>query len=716
MGRNDTVQRGLAVLNPSLAIALGRFTSKPLDAKLRKSEAALVSHHARAVTRVSPFSLITGVHVAFLEPQGTEKTVQGYVRVESQADVSRLLYRRLFRKLSGFTEFYNDLKWEITPSLRVDEESITFWRRQWGLESAQTRIDGASEQIVSIRKTHAWVELVERMRRRGNGPFSAPELRSVLNPMEPATDETYALFAHLVSLGLIYPYMHIAEQEDDFLERWSEWLSDLGDRLPDGILDAHKKTRDVLGQFAQMDAAERIAGLSALNDQWAHVFRSDTTIPRSANLLYEDGILSQGYAIAREKLEEWTRSLSGLTRLLLCLDEQNIVALAIEEIFVDSFGEGGVCSDIRGFARVVGERLPALISGELPEGMRSEKLGRAFLDRQKAEEAIKSWFNSNQVELDIEHEINSWTDHRFSSSRVESIAIFGQPSEDNFVLNHVYGGAGRFVSRFLRKSSERAHRVISSYVKDLYRGEKVVQLRSTLGFNANLAPLITEMELSIEGEASAGLAIAVDEMELVHEQSGLRLRHRVSGEALVIAYLGFLTPITLPVIEMLLTAYRGTPQVGFRAFTAAVRQKFQEGGGGIVSTPRLRYGSIVVQRQKWAVRSQEFLSSCTDSGIVGAALWRKKNRIPRLVYVSPLRSAAIRPLEKVFAPKPIFVDLLSRLHLEHLAKRIAKFGDLLQLEEFLPVPSGEGLCDKHAQELVFEINAPTFRRLDKVIP
>lgn len=115
--------------------------------------------------------------------------------------------------------------------------------------------------------------------------------------------------------------------------------------------------------------------------------------------------------------------------------------------------------------------------------------------------------------------------------------------------------------------------------------------------------------------------------------------------------------------------------------------------------PRLRCGSVIVQRRSWTVTLEEFPSGnftgISRELVLALEKLRAARDLPRYIYIRPteraLRRSGAEGRDK--DTKPVFIDLESYLFLEIFHRWLAKAGEL-EITEMLPDP--EHLCWQEA--------------------
>ena len=109
-------------------------------------------------------------------------------------------------------------------------------------------------------------------------------------------------------------------------------------------------------------------------------------------------------------------------------------------------------------------------------------------------------------------------------------------------------------------------------------------------------------------------------------------------------------------------------------------------------TPRLRCGTIVVQRRTWTVTMDEFptgkFHGTSPDLVIAIEQLRARRDLPRHIYIRPteqaLRRSGAEGRDK--DTKPIYIDLESYLFLEIFYRWLGKAGEL-EITEMLPSPN-----------------------------
>ncbi|MBL1083758.1 lantibiotic dehydratase [Streptomyces actinomycinicus] len=575
-----------------------------------------------------------------------------------------------------------------------------------------------------------------------------------------ADDSAVAGFVdRLADSGLLVPTEPVDPQHPAPLLGLAEWLQQwpedaaLADRLTQ--LGYH------IRKFADAPAAERPAALTGLAARW-HELLTDTGRPVPSDsapltVLTEDVVapvpLSPlrpptppgrgGRAAERPSQEQpYTEvpyaavpymdephgelpagydpflpadyvALTELTSLAELFDLGHVMSRIARDRFVVRYGEGGVCRDPWDFGadtaaaweeagRLVGR--PSDDPG-LPAGLvELARLREEFtaLAREAAQEAAgPAGETAGEIVLPagpvraLAARLPGWT-----AARPLSYSHFVQRGDvgDLLCVNHIYGGWGRFTSRFLDALPASAAAAVGDRVRrGLGAGARAAQVRPVGGFNANLHPLLLAEEI---GPDRGRTALAEADLDLVHDPAADRLRFRVraTGEPLDVLYLGFLAPIMLP---QRLGPYLSDHPAGVVDFRPLVpRQAMAAPGGRVVRTPRLRHRHLVLARRRWhldpgaldALRA-ELTSEQREVPAATVARWRALLGLPEQLFLHPApRPPAGRAVDdfvaRLNAPKPQALDLGNALHLRCLASWLARHPHGVVLEEALPAFGG----------------------------
>ncbi|MCI0686013.1 MAG: lantibiotic dehydratase family protein, partial [Sporichthyaceae bacterium] len=347
-------------------------------------------------------------------------------------------------------------------------------------------------------------------------------------------------------------------------------------------------------------------------------------------------------------------------------------------------GPGGRCRDIGEFFEQVGELWLGLSDGDAEDATAG---GAARLDqpriaelmrlRQQVTDAVadparREGAGQVAVPLPIADDIAAalpvWI-----RRRPASYSFFVQPTDGDgtLCLTQVYGGWGRFTSRFLDLfEGPGARRAVGDQVRRHLGARRVVQFRPLHGFNANRHPLVVPEEISDDPRQAT---LLTSQVELVHDLDSdqVRVRAVATGELLDVLYLGFLAPVALPVRVGALLGDLGSAGVGLARMAPTTTVEGRS--GTVVRQPRLRYGRVVLSRRSWlfdpaaatALRDA-WAPDDAVARLLAVATERATWDLPDQVFLAPAAGRPVRDVAEfrrlLAGPKPQFADLANPLH------------------------------------------------------
>lgn len=340
----------------------------------------------------------------------------------------------------------------------------------------------------------------------------------------------------------------------------------------------------------------------------------DVAVAEFRPLAFEDCVIPPGrVTVPRPALDPFLPDLATYLRLtrLLSLDSPlSRLRRRMTVAFVERFGPGGVCADPHDFLEAIWPDMEAgSAAGAQDPGSRSpaeaEALREALVDFLAGHAAAGDIVRLRSGDLDaFVARMPAW----LRAQPISAIA-FGQPFEDSdgqgLVLNRVYPGTSRMVSRFLSPDDGSADKV-AHYVRMAAPHGRPVELPGVFGFNANSHPELAAEILDIPPFASPS---GRRKLEL----SRLRLRHRPverdlawsdeEGREMDLVYLGIVSPLWLPRLHQLLYAvsFGSDRSDGLWPYLFGKRGF---GSDGILSLPRIQIGGLVIVRAMSAVRPE----------------------------------------------------------------------------------------------------------------
>ncbi|MBR7836779.1 lantibiotic dehydratase, partial [Actinospica durhamensis] len=743
--REPALRRAIALTSPDLLRAVERAGAGTHDRKARKEEPGVLRHVLRASTRTSPLSWFTAVGWGRLPTDGEPLSAAGSAdwgtaalpvdALSSVVKTNRTLVTALSEALLDDARRRAGVPHRMTSSARIADGVAAYARSRVVFAGGRYLVTTEDEVALPARGPLALVDSCCEK------PATLGELVEVLAPAlrtAGGTDSSAAARAfvdRLTEAGLLVPSETVDPQSDEPLVCLSRWL-----RGSNGDASAEDASLAVqinqiaclTAQFAAAEPALRPALLADLSTRW-HTVLADAGRPvptgvARLSVLSEDVVAQEPVRLDGLLGAADRQALAELTALAELFDLSHLLRRIVRDRFVARYGIGGCCQHPWEFGAEYAKaweeagRLAALAPGDrndlddrddFPTGGRELAALRASLVELMqdggSEGADADVLVPEDLVRGLGERLPDWMVRRpLSYSYFLQRGAVG----DLLCVNHVYGGWGRFTSRFLDALGSGARAEVARQIRPgLGEGARVAQFRPVGGFNANLHPLLVPDEI---GPDRRWTPIAEAEVDLVHDEAADQVRLRLSGtrELLDVLYNGFLAPTMLAQRSAALLNDHPEGMVDFRALVP--RYRSDAPGGRVIRTPRLRYRHLVLRRRRWqldagvvqALRAD--LTAETPLPLAATARWRALLRLPEQVFLHPVPVPARAGhatedfLARLGRPKPQFVDLGNALHLRSLAKWLSRHPDGVVLEEALPAPGGreQATC---AVELVTEV-------------
>ncbi|GHG61768.1 lantibiotic dehydratase [Streptomyces griseocarneus] len=758
--REPALARAVALTSTDLLRAVQRAGTGADDRRARKEEPNVLRYALRASTKTSPLSWFTAVGWGPLRhAPASHRRVPSWGEADlfdgpltSTVKVNRTLTAALTAALLDAPHRRAALPHRITSTARVADGRAAYSRGRVAFAGGRYLVVDEDEAELAASGP---LRLVTE---RAETPVGLDELTDALASALSGADNgrapARAFLDRLVHAGLLVPVDPVGPQEDDPLGRLAAWLRTLG--TPHGEVHAaehdqeqeqeqeqdehdhdHDHDRALAGRldeisrltagFGAAPAAERPALLAGLARRWSALLAdAGRAVPAGSaplNVLSEDVVAPGPLRLDGFLDGADHEALGEVTALAELFDLGHLMRRVVRDRFVERYGPGGRCRHPWEFGADVAEawetagRLAALAPADrarFPTGAAEQAALRQELAdavRDAVTEDGPATGDNVVLPPDLVKGLGERLP-RWALERPVSYAYFLQrdPAAGMLCVNRVYGGWGRFTSRFLDALDPSAAEAVAGQIRrGLGEGARAAQIRPVGGFNANLHPLLVPDELGPDRHAAS---IGEADVELVHDEATdqVRLRLLSTGELLDVLYPGFLAPIMLP---RRIGAALGDQPHGVVDFGSLVpRSTVPAPGGQVVRTPRLRHRHVVLRRRRWllppgvagALRAE--LAAAQEVPAQATARWRALLGLPEQVFLHPVATAPTGRAAEDFLthlrrPKPQFVDLGNALHLRCLAKWLARHPDGVVLEEALPAPGGLA-APARAVELVLE--------------
>ncbi|MBW5484278.1 lantibiotic dehydratase [Streptomyces bambusae] len=749
--REPALGRAVAMISGDLLDAVARAAAGADDRRARKEEPAVLRYALRASTRTSPLSWFTAVgwgrlHEGPARPAGWGEAGLHAVPFTSVVHPNRALVGALAAALLADPARRAAAPHRMTSTPSTGNGRAVYSRARQVFTGGRHLSTGEDE--VALPAT-APLRLLDEL---GGRPHTLAELAGVLNAALRTPAGPGAVAAYLDGLaeaGLLTPADPVHPQDPAPLPALSHWLNPPGTGAARsgeaGSGEAGSATAgEAAGLAARIDridadtrafgalpAQRRPAALAGLAARWgALLTEAGHPLPEPVgartDVLSEDVVAVRPLDLGGFLDAADHTALAELTALAEAFDLGHVMRRLARARFVARYGPGGVCHNPWEFGPEAVEAWEeaGLLTAQA-SSQASAPPGSPPADRTLAELTVLRRTLAETVRAEARRApeapeavlpaglLAGLGDRlpRRLRERPASYAHFVQRAGDLLCVNHVYGGWGRFTSRFLGAMAPEAARTVSAEIRrGLGPGARAAAVRPVGGFNANLHPLLVPDEI---GPDRRWTSLAEADVDLVHDlpSDQLRLRLRATGELLDVLYGGFLAPVMLP--GRLAPYLCDHPEGVVDLHPLVPAHTLDVPGGRVVRTPRLRHRHLVLHRRRWYLDAGAVarLRAALEEGrpVPAAAVtrWRALLGLPDQVFLRPAPPSADpgRFAEAFVAglrrPKPQFVDLGNALHLRSLHKWLARHADGAVLEEALPAPGGR---DRPSQtvELVVE--------------
>ncbi|MFI5983638.1 lantibiotic dehydratase [Streptomyces sp. NPDC051555] len=782
--REPALGRAVALTSADLLRAVERAGTGATDRRARKEEPTALRYALRASTKTSPLSWFTAVGwgpLATPEDAFGAATRPGAARdwgtaplfedpLHAVVKVNRTLTSALTHALLAAPHRRAALPHRITSTARITGLRAAYARERTSFAGGRFLVAEEDEveliRGVPLRLVTEWAE----------SPSRPAELAALLAAAlkgagGAGSDAAAAFLGRLVEARLLVPGEPFAPQDTDPLDRIASWLRTVdpahpeipahpvapadagypahpGDPADPALADRILELGRMTAGFGAAPAGERPALLAGLSRSWAGVLADagSPVPPASAPLsvLTEDVVAPRPLVVDGFLDGADHEALGEVTALAELFDLGHVVRRLLRDRFVERYGSGGTCQHPWEFGGEVAAAWEAAgrSATPAPEGPAAFPTGVAELAALRAQ-AVRAVGDApgdrgsdpgddraRVHEVVLSPDFVKGLGERLPTWAVErplSYAYFVQrapgPEPGLLCVNHVYGGWGRFTSRFLDALDPGARAEVSRQIhRGLGPGARAAQIRPVGGFNANLHPMLVPQEI---GPDRRWASIGEADLDLVHDEATdqVRFRLRSTGEHLDVLYPGFLAPVLLP---RRIGAHLADHPHGAVDFGSLVpRHSVAAPGGPVTRTPRLRHRHVVLRRRRWLLPPDVVRALRSDLGTepvpaAATARWRALLDLPEQLFLHP---AAVAPgtgeaggtggtdgagaadafLHRLSRPKPHLVDLGNPLHLRCLAKWLSRHVDAgAVLEEALPAPGGRTVPAR-AVELVLEV-------------
>lgn len=723
--RSENLHAALQVTNPPFYHRIqGFLESAGRRGKQKEAEAnwnSLLNYVLRASQKVSPLSSMGLFTCGEWHPDGVTKLAQVLAFQDKPLDSAIHLRHAPFQALllSCFKQWEHlsgSAPVQLNPTLTSTGGDL-HWIKITANEPLADRIHRATHAAVSVRSSKASELLIAAFHRLKKERPTAAELVEELLALLPS--QLAPSIPRVLDEALGHGLLQFAGEPDAQLDL-EEWVGAIRVHLANGprgqsIHDALNALGRALQDLRSAPRQGRAAEVD-LVEAWFEALAAAIGQPRQAAdvrpLVHEDCALdTPPIRVRQEAIGDIRDDLVRVLRAVSFLSNSRTYGASsrfIAQRFVERFGVNGRCAEPEQFlgevAQVFGTPSNA---GDDPEEKVIRDVADAFFSQ-----ALAPLVTGRPLQLDIAPDVLASHVALLPAplrARRASHCINGQfcpvvRGQPRLVINQIYPGNSRMLSRFLPKDTVSRNKVVS-YLRSIARSGRYAAIPGLFGFSANRHPNLADSEITIppfENDWRDTQKMALADCELrfdpVMEQLYLVAP---DGAPIDTYFLGIQVPQRLPHLHRMLDAL-GNGSDGVRPIWRNIAERTLGYGHQLVHVPRVTMGSLILARRTLCV-PREMLpdNNCSDRAFFEHIQhWRHELELPQEVYFhqedqrftdwrsiasgSVLEKSTFLAIRKL--AKPTYLDFANPLMVSLLRRSLARSLDLV-LSEALPAPA-----------------------------
>lgn len=745
--------KALQVASPSLAGSVAKLVTRPTAGwakKERQIEVRAVRYLTRMLIKTSPFGRFGPVALA-----SYDDTADDVVRLDTNGAVTETVSSlnlsfvdRLLSTLGRHPLVAGQLPVKLNGSYFLDGHDICFYSpaERNNLPKYTTLRRGRF-----LRQIQVVVEFLEA----ASAPLTAAGLVEALlaqGASEHWEDpkDVQPFVESLIGSGLLVRELMVPTNIMDRLDGLAQLLDTLAVNVPDEWAAGLRELRDLGHRFAGMGLRDRDRAIRRADQLLGELL--DSTVDPSARMardrrLFVEDTYTRGgsFTLGRPFWDHVGADVAAFVELLCRRDRGGLGYQLMKDIFIQHYGEGGVCEDAGKFGNELAKtafKPTAMGTAGFAHSARvNDNAWRYFTWLQAA---VDQSGGVSDIDLgrdrvqSLAEEFSGWELPRtsialhlqFVAASAEALAA----GDFQVVLNYTLPGHGRFFTRYCAYYDQQASAgtPLSDQLASETRligtsagGIEPVEMVSIVNHNAQIHRPLTGRVIVAPGEhvqLPPENVIGMRELQLRHDSDSGEMRVFASGEEILPLYMGFFHSMALPYSHRVLAD--ASPHA-FHAERFRLLEFSENTGAGrrgpgataIRHYPRLRCGRLVIQRQAWVVDFSElaphFVEPSDDFDLfVKANLWRLAHDLPSMCFVRVRRrranpgeiTSAINPNEH----KPMFLDFENMFTVRSFAAACASQPvDTVQFDEALPEQGDTPLVNAGSPvtlEMQIEIN------------
>jgi hypothetical protein len=717
-------QQAVQVASHTLYTSLERYISADaaqFRSRDRKTELGAFQYLARMTSKTSPFSHFGPIALGFNDPSlpvGLAVREAAPVR-HASSELRRVVVALIVSSLSLAPGIREHLPPTLNRSVYYAGDEIVFSRlRQQYEQTSHASVllqrrgkrSALLDTVIALLKTQSYAAL----------PELASACAAALPQLAPVSIQP--TLERLVERGLIMLQLPLSSNDPAPLATLIAALQAIATpQAAECAADLHTLA-DLSQRFAQVSAAQRAILRQTAATTVERLLRwrplADTDRHLVEQLFVEDTAYAGVTALVGGNI--WGTLLPDIAALLECgyqRDQGGLARSWLRDAFVARFGVGGACDNLPEFvneySRLFGE-LQTQAASSRDTDPRMPRSNRIQANNRRYADFLHDALQSPQAEVVLDPaELLQLASSLGSSDEPTSVGLHLQLVADNqaalergdvlAVLNYTLPGFGRFFARYatvLPQDTQVAEYVAQAWQPVVPADHTPLTILSVLDNNAQVHAPTTPWQLVPPDESSAaGQQLGLEQLRLEHDPRSdtLQVLGRLDGveQPVTPLYLGSLHLTSLPVQHRLLAQLAPTVyhMEGLRPREQAHLRPAAP-PTGILYTPRVRVGRLVLQRATWNIPAASLpdVAGSDDFALFfNAYRWMRQHALPEDVFVRIQRNAQSASYDPWTAHKPMAVDwsnFFSVLLFKHMLDSTVV---QVSVEEMLPSPSQQSV-------------------------
>lgn len=701
--------------------------------KVRKTERSISLYLTRMIAKTSPFSSLTLVGYGNISNEVSDWKLEN-LSWESSIHLNNMVSIYIWELLtSSSLSLYVPL--ESNPSLRiVDNDSKKMEHVKVNRNRKNSVFLTQTEERVQIPYNDEIYSLYKYIKVNNETSISTL-IKELSNNSE---DEVIKYIKKLIELKIIDFKVPFNEQDTDYLAKIKELLktiklnnSDLSQFKFKELLRIINELRDIISDAKNNKLEYTINSLQNNIEKIAYVLHNPShKVEKIRPIIYEDCFINQKLKIPKKAIDGFSDNIKLLEPLYVLFDPQIPFKIFIRQNINELLKQGTEEVNIITIQRIIqdkvsksGEGINSYVIKELTNNSTYkewQRLRKIFFDQlfmyikeDRDEVLINKDFLinlSNEIPVDLKNmQSSSWS-------------YFLQPfNDEDFVINKISDGNGKFMGRFLRGLFEQTGIDISKNTKDYINQTRlsdsiVAELNGVFGFNANVHPPISDYEVEYPGVKSDRENLIKLEDLFIRKNSTedkIELYSKSHNKSVKLLYLQFLNINLVPPLFRFLLYFTElcSPDISINEsyFNSHKRQN-------ILQFPRIKIGNIIIKRRQWWVDKSSFLDQINVDNqferFVSLRCWLSANSIPKQFYLKPNLTLQLENMDSNThyqdgMRKPQYIDMDSFHMCQIFFNQINMLEEGFIIEEALPNDSQVKL-DVNGQKHVIEILLETY--------